>query len=95
MSEIVQTFVMPSSLEDRKKIMETMGEISASMTRMEGEKDYIKKSISDLSQKFQIPKKLLNRFSRVYHKQNYADELGANSEFETMVELLINPNKNN
>ncbi len=89
-----QTFVMPSSPADRKAIMDAMGEISASMTRMEGEKNYIKETIGDLSQKFQIPKKLLNRFAKTYHKQTYADELGQDSEFETMVQLLINPDGN-
>jgi len=91
MTTVVQTLVMPSSPDDRKKIMDAMGEISSAMTRMEGEKDYIKETLNDLSEKFQIPKKLLNRFSRVYHKQNYSDELGANSDFETLVEILVNP----
>jgi hypothetical protein len=88
---VVQTFIMPSSPADRKIIMDAMVEISASMTRMEGEKEYIKEAISELTDKFSIPKKLLNRFAKTYHKQNYTDELGADSEFETLVQTLLVP----
>lgn len=84
-----QTLVMPSSPADRKAILDAMGEISASMTRIEGEKDYIKETVNDLASKFNIPKKLLNRFAKTYHKQTYSDELGQDSDFETMVQLLI------
>lgn len=94
MSEVVQTFVMPSSPADRKIIMDAMAEISASMTRTEGEKDFVKEAISELYDKFKIPKKLLNRFAKTYHKQTYSDELGSNSDFETMVETLVNPSGN-
>jgi uncharacterized protein YukE len=91
MSKVIQTFVMPSSEADRKQIMDAMNEISASMTRMAGEKDYIKETLSDLNQKFQIPKKLLSRFAKAHFKANYSEELGQDSEFETMVQILVKP----
>lgn len=86
----INTFVMPSSPDDRKKIMDAMGEISASMTRVEGEKSYIKETIADLHEKFGIPKKMLNRFARAHHKSSFHEELGADDEFEAMCQTLVN-----
>lgn len=88
---VISSFVMPSSPADRKQIMDAMIEISAAMTRVEGEKNYIKETIADLHEKYKIPKKILNRFAKVYHKQNYTEELGIDSDFETMVQILVNP----
>jgi hypothetical protein len=90
MSENINSFVMPSSPDDRKKIMAAMNEISASMTRIEGEKSYIKETISDLEEKYQIPKKMLNRFAKAHHKANYHEVIGADEEFQTMCETLVN-----
>lgn len=84
-----QALVMPSSPADRKAILDSMGEISASMTRKEAESTFIKEAISDLNQKFNIPKKLLNRFARDFHKSAYSESLGANSDYETLVETLV------
>lgn len=81
-------FVLPSSPADRKHIMDVMFEISASKTRAEGEKDFQREAINDLYDKFKIPKKLLNRFAKTYHKQNYSEELAVDSDFETLVEAL-------
>ena len=87
---IVNTFVMPSSPDDRKKIMDAMTEISSCMTRVEGEKSYIKETIADLHEKYQIPKKMLSRFAKCYHKSSYHEEIGADDEFETMCQVLVN-----
>ena len=81
-------FVMPSSPADRKHIMDVMGEISASKTRAEAERDFQKEAINDLHDKFKIPKRLLTRFAKAYHKQNYTEELAVDSDFELLVETL-------
>ena len=89
-----QGFVMPSSPADRKAIMDAMVEISASKARAEGEATFQKEAINDLYDKFKIPKRLLSRFAKAYHKQNYSEELAVDSDFEAMVEILVNPNSN-
>lgn len=81
-------FVMPSSPADRKHIMDVMGEISASKTRSEAERDFQKEAISELYAKFKIPKRLLNRFAKSFHNQSYTEELAVDSDFETLVEVL-------
>jgi uncharacterized protein YqgV (UPF0045/DUF77 family) len=58
---------------DRKKFMNAIKEISNSMIRMEGERDLIKTIVNDQSDEFQIPKKLVSKIAKTYHKQNIAD----------------------
>jgi len=82
-------FIMPSSEADRKIIMDAMQEISHAKSRMEGEQTFVKEAISELVDKFKIPKRLLNRFAKAYHRQTYTEELGQNSDFEHMVEILV------
>jgi hypothetical protein len=86
-------FVMPSSPADRKHIMDVMGEISASKTRSEAERDFQKEAIKELFDKYRIPKRLLNRFAKSYHKQSYTEELAVDSDFETLVEVLAKPSQ--
>lgn len=81
-------FVMPSSPADRKHIMDVMDEISASKTRAEAERDFQKEAISELHDKFKIPKRLLNRFAKAHHRASYTEELAVDSDFEAMVEIL-------
>jgi len=88
--EAPKGFVMPSSPTDRKAIMDAMMEISASKTRAEGERDFQKEALNDLYDKFKIPKRLLSRFARAYHRQNYTEEIDVDSDFVVMVEILTN-----
>lgn len=81
-------FVMPSSPADRKHIMDVMGEISASKTRAEAERDFQKEAIGELFQKFKIPKRLLNRFAKAFHRSAFTEELAVDEDFEAMVEIL-------
>ena len=83
-------FIMPSSPADRKAIMDCIIDISASKTRAAAETSFQSEALKDLSKKFNIPKPLLSRFARVYHKQNYKEELAVDSDFETLVEILLN-----
>lgn len=81
-------FVMPSSPADRKHIMDVMNEISASKTRVEGERGFQKEAIQELFDKFKIPKRLLNRFAKAHHRAAFSEELAIDSDFETLVDAL-------
>ena len=81
-------FVMPSSPADRKHIMDVMAEISGSKTRAEAERDFQKEAIDELSKKFNIPKRLLNRFAKSFHKSSFQEELGVDADFELLVDGL-------
>lgn len=79
---------LPSDPAARKAIKKCMEEISASMTRIEGERDLIKESIANISEEYELSKKTFRRLARVYHKQNFSKEVAEHEEFELMYEQL-------
>ena len=78
-----------SSPADRAKIKKMLGEISNSMTRIEGERDLIKETIKEMSQEFNLPKRTLNRMAKVYHKQNFLREREEHEEFEDLYTTIV------
>jgi hypothetical protein len=74
---------------DRAKIKKMLGEVSNSMTRIAAERDLIRETIKEMSDEFQLPKKTLNRMAKVYHKQNYTQEVAEHEEFEDLYETIV------
>ena len=81
---------VPSSPADRKAILDCMKEISASMSRTEGEREFIREAIKEICDKYQLSKKTFRRMTRVYHKQNFSLELEEHEEFESMYQAITN-----
>lgn len=81
---------LPSDPAARKAIKKCMEEISGSMTRIEGERDFIKEAITDICEEYQLSKKTFRRLVRTYHKQNFSNEVAEHEEFELMYEQLTN-----
>jgi hypothetical protein len=83
---VIQTseIIIPSDPVSIKAIQDACKEISASMTRVEGEKSLQKEAIAELAEKTQIPKKFLNKISRLYHRQNRQE---VEAEQEATVDL--------
>lgn len=84
------TIILPSNPADRKKIMEQMREISGFYTLIESQKDLVKESIDALSKEFNLPKRALNKLSRVLHKGNFDEEAGKFEEFADLYDTLTN-----
>jgi ssDNA-specific exonuclease RecJ len=78
-----------SSPVDRDKIKKLLAEISGSMTRMEAERDLVRETIKDMSKQFNLSVKTLNRMAKVYHKQNYNQEVAEHEEFEELYETIV------
>ena len=78
-----------SNPSDQKKLLDCLRECSSSMTRMDGEKDYIRESIASISKDLQLPKKLVAKLVKVYHKQNYDEEVATHEQFETLYETIV------
>jgi hypothetical protein len=78
-----------SNQADQKKLLDCLRECSSSMTRMDGEKDYIRESIASISKDLQLPKKLVAKLVKVYHKQNYDEEVATHEQFEALYETIV------
>jgi hypothetical protein len=67
-----------------------MKELSASMTRTEGEREFQREAIKELCDNLELSKKTFRRMAKVYHKQNFTKEIEEHEEFETMYETITN-----
>jgi hypothetical protein len=78
-----------SNPADREKLLNVLRECSSSLTRMEGEKDFIKESVAEICKNLDLPKRLVSRMVKVYHKQNYDEEVTTHEQFETLYETVV------
>ena len=66
-------------------------EVSASMTRMEGERDLINESIKAVAADHEIDKKVLRKLASIYHKQMYHTIKQENEQVEESYQFLFQP----
>lgn len=77
-----------SNPADREKLFKVIKECSASLTRAEGEKDFVKESVTNISKELQLPKKLVKKLMVVYHKQNFDEEVAQQEQFEALYQKI-------
>lgn len=78
-----------SSPQDREKLLKVIRECSDSMTRAKAEKDFVREAIKTISEELDIPKRLVNRMTKVYHKQNFDEEVAIQDQFETLYQSVV------
>lgn len=81
---------LPPGPKARKAIKDCMQQISHAMTRIEGERSYIKEAITEICEEYQLSKKTFRRLAKTYHKQNFSIEVAEHQEFEQMYEEITN-----
>ena len=86
---VQQLTINQLSQPDREKLFKIIKECSDSLTRIEGENDFIKESVAAASKNMQLPKKLVARLVKVYHKQNFDEEVAVHEQFETLYESVV------
>lgn len=79
-----QQLIIPSSPEDRKKILAALNEGSDSMTRIAAERELLKEIIDTVSEDFDLPKKYVRKMINVHYKSSI---LSVNAENEELVGL--------
>ena len=62
---------LPSDPAARKAIKKCMDELSASMARIDGERDFIKEAINNCCEEYEMNKRTFRKLAKVYHKQNF------------------------
>lgn len=78
-----------SNPTDKKKIKDSLFEISGSYARIEAERELIKDIINDLADNFELPKKTVNKIARAYHKNNFNQAVSENEEFQELYESIL------
>ena len=74
--------------EQKKTLQDAIQEISNSMIRTEAERDLIREIVKDQSDTLQIPKKVISKIAKTYHKQNLAQEVADHEDFLELYEKI-------
>lgn len=74
---------------DKKALRGYLEEMSASMFRAGGERDFQREATKDAAEKFEMKAKQLKKMARVYHKQNFTDEVQEAAEFQKVYEDIV------
>jgi hypothetical protein len=74
---------------DQKKILNAMREVSNSMVRIAAERDLIKDIVNDVSEKFQLDKKIFKKMCNTFHKDNYSENVAEAEEFVSLYEKIV------
>jgi hypothetical protein len=86
---VQQLTINQLSAPDREKLFKIVQECSNSLTRIDGEQDYIREAISETAKQMQLPKKMVAKLVKVYHKQNFDEEVAVHEQFETLYESVV------
>jgi len=86
---VKQLTINQLSEPDKEKLFKVIKECSDSMTRQDAERDFVRESITEIAKNMQLPKRLVARLVKVYHKQNFDEEVAVHEQFETLYETVV------
>lgn len=73
---------------DKENIMKVVQDCCDSLTRMEGEREFVKEAIVGLHDKYDLDKKHIRKVINIYYKQNMGEVRSEMSEVESLYEEL-------
>ena len=81
---------MNYALTDEQKgaLQKAIREISDSMTRTEAERDLIREIVKEQSDTLQIPKKVVSKIAKTYHKQSLHQDIADHEDFVELYEKI-------
>ncbi len=74
--------------EQKTDLQKAIREISNSMIRTEAERDLIKEIVKEQSDQLQIPKKIINKIAKTFHKQSLHQEVADHEDFVELYEKV-------
>jgi hypothetical protein len=74
--------------EKQKKLKEGMKQIDGSLTRVLGERTFIKETISRLADETGLDKKLIRKLAKTVHKASYKMDVQENETFDELYNTL-------
>lgn len=74
---------------DQKTLRDGVKEISIHLKRMDDEKLAIKDIVESVFDEIKVPKKIINRLAKVYHKQSFVSVSTEDNEFQTLYSEII------
>ena len=74
--------------DQKKQLKGAIQEISNSMLRAEAERDLIREIVKEQSAELQIPKKIITKIAKTYHRQNLTQEIADHEDFVEIYEKV-------
>jgi phytoene/squalene synthetase len=75
---------MTMSTDDKKEILKTLKDISASMTAMEAARDAIKNLKKEICETYALDKKVFGKVAKAFHKGDKEEEKALFNDFEEL-----------
>jgi lysyl-tRNA synthetase class I len=89
MSSSTDSYTLPSSPADRKKIKDAIHEIAGALQQMEDKRSFINDIKKSLKEDFKLPPSVTAKMAKTLYKNNYQEVLGESSTFEVVYENII------
>lgn len=81
--------VVPSSVEDRKKLKSMLAECTHCLQRKDDESAAMKDIIAEIHAQFDIPKKIATKLARTMYKRDYDSLQAENEDFESLYTVIV------
>jgi hypothetical protein len=79
--------------EEQLKVLKSgLKELSDVFTMQESQKEVVKEIVSNLNEELNIPKKIISKLAKTYHKRNFESVSMENEEFELLYSGIIEEN---
>jgi hypothetical protein len=89
MTVTTKTIVIPSNPSDLKAIKDACREISDCFVRMDAEKDQVKEIVDMLAEKYELPKKMISKMAKAFHKSTFDKEVTEQEDFQVLYETVM------
>lgn len=94
MSNVVASTFGNFTEEELKVLKNGIKELSDVYTMMEAQKDTEKSIIDAVYEELKIPKSLIRKVAKAYHKRNYDAVVAENEEFQLFYEGVVKDQQN-
>lgn len=89
MVEMIQTIYGNIDADDMEKIKGYVKEITEHLTQIDDHKAAIKDILSQADEEVDVPKKIISKIAKTYHKNSFDSESTEMKEFEAIFEALF------
>ena len=87
--ESIETVFGTLDDKQQKTLIDGLKEISVHLSRVDNEKAAVKDIVDAVKDEIDLPKKIINRLARTYHKQNFAEQNTEDKEFAKLYVSII------
>lgn len=86
---MITAVVRSLSVEEKERLLKAVKEMSNSLARMEGEREYVSEATKKISDDVKLSKKIVSQLVKVYHKQNFEEVVAIHDEFEDLYKSIV------